>query len=177
MSFTPDEGEIERARDGRRGKREHIHEFEELLELFLVQDAETLLLVDHDEPEVLENDVAGNEPMGADDDVDAAFAQKLQDFALFGVRPETAEHFDSDRIIEHALPEGLEMLLREDGGRREDGHLFAFHDRFEGGANRDLCFAETDVAADQTIHRTRLLHVALRRGDRGELVRRFAVGE
>ncbi len=142
-----------------------------------MQDAEALLLVDHDQTEVLENDVAGNEPMRADDDIDAAFAQKLQDFALLGVRAETAEHFDADRVIEHALPEGFEMLLREDGGRREDGDLFAFHDRFEGGANRHLRFAETDVAADQAIHRTRLLHVALGGGDGRELVRRFAVGE
>ena len=103
--------------------------------------------------------------------------RSCEHFALLGVRPETAEHFDADRIIEHALPEGLEMLLREDGGRREDGDLFAFHDRFEGGANRDLRFAETDVAADQAIHRARLLHVALGRGDRRELIRRFAVGK
>ena len=81
--FHAHERKIKRARNRRGGEREHIHQFEQLLELLLVQHAEALLLVDHDQAEVLENDVAGNEPMGADDDVDAAFAQELQDFALF----------------------------------------------------------------------------------------------
>ena len=90
------------------------------------------------------------------------------------MRPETAEHFDAHRIIDHALAKSFEMLLRENGGRREDGDLFAFHDRFEGGANGDLGFSETDVAADQAIHRARLFHVVFGCGDRGELIRRFA---
>ena len=60
---------------------------------------------------------------------------------------------------------------------REDGDLFAFHHRLEGGANRDLGFAEADVAADQAIHRARLFHVALRFGDRLELVGRFPEGK
>ena len=82
------------------------------------------------------------------------------DFALFRLRAEAAEHFDPDRIIEHALPEGFEMLLRQHGRRREHRDLFAVHDRLEGGANRHLGFAETDVAADQAIHRARSFHVA-----------------
>ena len=36
-----------------------------------MQDAESLLFVDHDQAEIFKNDVAGNEAMGADDDVDA----------------------------------------------------------------------------------------------------------
>ena len=42
-----------------------------------MQNAEALLFVDHDQAEILENHVAGNEPMRADDDVDAAFAEQL----------------------------------------------------------------------------------------------------
>jgi hypothetical protein len=40
------------------------------------------------------------------------------------------------------------MLLREHGGGREDRDLFAFHHGFEGGSDRDLGFAEADVAAN-----------------------------
>ena len=98
----------------------------------------------------------------------------LQHFVLFGLRTKTAEHFDAHRVIEHALPEHFEMLLRENSGRREHGDLFAVHDRFERGANRDFRFAETDVAADQAIHRARPFHVDLRVDDRLHLVRRFA---
>ena len=44
------------------------------------------------------------------------------------------------------------MLLRQHGRRREHGDLFAVHHRFERGANRDFGFAETDIAANQSIH-------------------------
>ena len=76
--FHADERQIKRARDRRGGKREHVDELEELLEFLLVQHAEALLLVDHDQAEILENDVAGNEPVRADDDIDAAVAQLLR---------------------------------------------------------------------------------------------------
>src|SRR5205085_2974221 len=100
-----------RDRGGREG--EDIDELEKLFEFFLVQDAEALLLVDHDQAEFLESYVAGNEPVRADDDVDAAFAEELQDVALLGMRTKAAQHLDADRVIEHALPECFEMLLRE----------------------------------------------------------------
>ena len=46
-----------------------------LLQLFLVGNAEVLLLVDDDETEVLELDGLAKERMGADDDVDGAFGK------------------------------------------------------------------------------------------------------
>ena len=155
--FHADEREVKRARNRRGGEREHVDQLEELLEFLLVQHAEALLLVDHHQAEILENDVARNQPMRADDDVDPAVAQLLQDLALFALRAEAAEHFDAHRIIEHALAKRFEMLLREHRGRREDGDLFAVHDRFEGRANRHFGFAEADVAANQPIHRARPL--------------------
>ena len=48
------ERELQRARDRRRGEREHVHLGAQRLELLLVGDAEMLLLVDHEQPEVLE---------------------------------------------------------------------------------------------------------------------------
>ena len=175
--FHAHQRKIKRARNRRGGKRQHVHELEELFEFLLVQNAEALLLIDDDQAEVLENDVAGNEPVRADDDIDAAFAQQLQHFVLFGVRTKTAEHFDPHRIIEHALAEDFEMLLSENSRRREHGHLLAVHHGLERGADCDFRFAETDVAADQAIHRPRPFHVALRVDDRLHLVRRFAERE
>ena len=66
------------------------------------------------------------------------------------------------------------MLLREHGGGREDGDLFAFHNCLEGGANRDLGLAKPDIAANQPIHGARLLHVALGGVDGFELIGRLA---
>ena len=86
------EREIERARDRRGREREHVHELEHLLELLLVQHAEALLLVDDDEAEVLERDVLRDEPVRADDDIDAAVgAGPSSGLALLRVRCESGE--------------------------------------------------------------------------------------
>ena len=66
------EAHVQRARDGRRGEREHVDELAELLQPLLVRDAEALLLVHHEEAEVLERHVGGEQPVRADDDVDLA---------------------------------------------------------------------------------------------------------
>ena len=84
-----------------------------------MQNAEALLFVDHHQTEILENDVARNEAMRADDYIHSAVAQQFQNLALLGVRPKTAEHFDANRIIEHALAKRFEMLLRQHRSRRQ----------------------------------------------------------
>ena len=69
------------------------------------------------------------------------------------------------------------VLLGQNRGRHEHGHLVAGVDRFERGPHRHFGLAEADVAAEQPVHRPRLLHVVLDGGDGGELVGRFAVGK
>ena len=64
------ERQLQGARDRRRGERQHMHFGAQLLELFLVRDAEMLLLVDHDQAKILELDGLAEQRMGADDDVD-----------------------------------------------------------------------------------------------------------
>ncbi len=69
------------------------------------------------------------------------------------------------------------MLLGQDRGRHQHGHLVAGVDRLERGPHRQFGLAEADVAAEQPVHRPRLLHVGLDRGDRRQLVGRFLVGK
>ena len=75
------------------------------------------------------------------------------------------------------MPKHLEMLLGQNRGWREDRDLFAIHNRFERGANRNLGLAKTDIAANQAVHRLRALHVDLHVDDRSQLIRRFAKRE
>src|SRR5205085_8875960 len=146
----PDERKIKRARNWRGRKREHVDQLEKLLEFFFVQNAKALLFVDHNQAEIFEDDVAGDEAMRADHDLDATLANKFENFALLALGSKPAEHFDPHQIIEHTLAKNFEVLLREHGGGREDGDLSAVHDCFEGCANRNLRFAEADVAANQS---------------------------
>ena len=103
--------------------------------------------------------------MRADDDVHRARRQIFDDLFLFARRAKTREQFDAHRIIRHALAEGIEMLLRENGRRHQDRDLSSVHHRLERGANGDFGFAEADVAANQAIHRLGPFHVGFRFGD------------
>ncbi len=147
------ERELQRARDRRRGQRQHVDLGAHLLELFLVRDAEMLLLVDDDEAEVLELDGLAKERVGADDDVDGAFGKALLHAREFGCGDQPRSLRDLHRIAAQPFGEGLEVLARQQRGRHHDRDLPAAHRRDKGGAQRHFGLAEADVAADQTIHR------------------------
>jgi len=76
------ERHVERARDRRGGQRQHVDRGAKLLHLLFVGDAEAVLLVYDDEAEILEVDVAGQQPVGPDHDVDGAPGQTLDDRLL-----------------------------------------------------------------------------------------------
>ena len=61
--------------------RQHVDRGAQPLHLLLVLDAEALLLVDDDQPEVLDPDVGVEQPVGADDDVDGAVGEPGDDLA------------------------------------------------------------------------------------------------
>ena len=126
----------------------------QLLDRLLVADAEALLLVDDEQAEVLERDVLGQQPVGADDDVDLAGARRPSTTfrAWPGVR-KRRQHLDPHRVAGEALAEGLEVLLGQQRGGHEHRHLLAVLHRLERGPDGHLGLAEADVAADQAVHR------------------------
>ena len=160
------EREVKRARNRRGAQRQHVHERAETFEFFLVQHAEALLLVNHDEAEVFENNVVLHDAMRADDNVNRASRQIFDDFLLLALGAKAREQLDANRIIRHAFAEIVEMLLRENGRRHENRNLFSAHHGLERGANGDFRFAKTNVAANQTIHWLGVFHVGLGFGNR-----------
>src|SRR5207302_10668182 len=62
--FHADEREIKSAGNRRGRKCEYVHQLEQLLEFFFMQNAEALFFVDDDDAEILENNVTRNQPMG-----------------------------------------------------------------------------------------------------------------
>ncbi len=155
------EGHLERARDRAGRERKHVDPLGHALDRLLVAHAEALLLVDHQEPEVLEPHVLGQEPVGADDHVDRPVGQPLHDGTLLGGREEAAEHLHADRIGRVALGDGLRVLAGQERRRREDGGLRPLLHRLEHRPHRHLRLAEPDVAAHEPVHGAWLLHVAL----------------
>ena len=87
-----------------------------------------------------------------------------------GVGLEPAERRDVDREAGVAVGEGGVVLLDQKRGRHQDRHLLAVLHGLEGGPDRDLGLAVSDVAADQPVHRHDLLHVPLDLFDGRQLV-------
>ena len=140
-------------------------------------DAEALLLVDHHQTEVLEPHAAGEQPVGADDDVDGAVGQAVDHDLRLGVALEPGQRLDVHRVGRVPVDERVEVLLHQERRRHQHGHLGAVLHGLERRPHRDLGLAVADVAADQSVHRDRLLHVRLDLVDGDQLVRRLGVGE
>ena len=140
-----------------------------------MRDAESLLFVHHEQPEVAELHVFREQPVRADDDVDLAGGEIFQHDLLFRLRAKPADHVDPDREAREALRQRPQVLEREDRRRGQEGDLLAVHDGLEGRAHRDFRLAVADVAAEQPIHRRRGFHVGLDVGNRRRLVRRQIV--
>ena len=87
--------------------------------------------------------------------------QALDDFARFlaACRIATATAIAKGNSAIRAL-NVRQVLLGQDRGRHEHGHLVAGVDRLERRPHRHFGLAVADVAAQQAIHRPRLLHVA-----------------
>ena len=99
--------------------------------------------------------------MCADDEVDIS-ALDIGDYLfLLLVGAEAREHFDVHRKRAHTAHRGLVVLQSQNGRGNEQRDLLARDYRLVGGAQGDLRLAVADVAAEQAVHRARLLHVLL----------------
>ena len=168
---------VQRAGDRRGRQRQHIDADEALFELFLVLDAEPLLLVDDDKAQVLEFYIAGQQPVRADYNVHGAVLQPAQRLLLLLGGAVAGQKPDADGEGLHAGQRGVEVLPRQNRRGGQDRALFAAHHAFERGAQCDLGLADADVTAEQPVHRPRLLHIVLDVCRAGQLVGRFLIGK
>src|SRR5690606_31264363 len=121
--------------------------------LLLVLDAEAMLFVDDHESEILELDVVLQELVGADHDVDAAARDALQHF-LGSLRAAKARQLlDAYGPIRKPVGERAVVLLRQQGRRYEHRYLVTAVHSDESRAQCHFSLAESDVAADDPVHR------------------------
>ena len=78
----PDQRHVQGARNGRGRHGEHVHFFAHLLDAFFVADAESLLFVDDQQSEIGKLHVLRKQTVRADQDVDFAGFDFLQNFFL-----------------------------------------------------------------------------------------------
>ena len=129
----------------------------------------------------MEVDVGLGDSMGADDDVDGAPGEALERLPFLRRRTEPRQRPDGEGELREPGGEAVPVLLAEDGGGDEDGHLMARLDRLERRPHRHLRFPEADVAAQQPVHRAGPFHVGPDRVGRRLLIgcgiEREGVGE
>ena len=171
------QGHVQGARYRRRREGENVDVAAHLLQVLLVGHPEPLLLVDHDQPQVLELHVLLEQAVGAYDDVHRALGQPLHYLPLLRLRAEPGQHLHPHRKGAQTLLERLVVLLSQNGGGHQEGHLAPVHHRLEGRPNGHFRLAVAHVAADQAVHGPRPLHVSLHLADGGQLVRCLHVGE
>ena len=170
-----DQGHVQRPRNRRGAQGQDVDIGCPGLPFFLLGHAEALFFIDDQETQVLELDLLVEQAVGPDEDVDIAGQGPGQDIFLFFIRAEAVEDVDVDAEGTEAFHKGLEMLLRQDRRRHQDGDLLASCDGFEDGPHGHFSLAETDVAADQAVHGRRLFHAGLDIADGFQLIFRFFI--
>ncbi len=157
----PNHTHMKCSRNGRGGKRQHIHILPKLFYFLLVSNAEALLLIDHKKPQALERHILGQEPVRTDHDVHPARSDARQGLFLFCSCAESGQHLHAHRVFLHALREGIEVLLCQNCCGNKNRDLPAVLHCLEGRPDGNFRLSKAHVAADQTIHDLVRLHILL----------------
>ncbi|MNM82367.1 hypothetical protein D3C81_943950 [compost metagenome] len=164
---------VQRTRDRRGGEGEDVDLAAQGLELFFLAHAKAVLFVDDGQAQVLEAYIVLQQLVGADEDVDLAFGQLGGGVGDFLGRLEAAHHLHAHRPVGKAVAEAVVVLLGEQGGGHQYGHLAAAVHGNECRAHGHFGLAEADVAAHQAVHRLGRQHVGAHGFDGSLLVRGF----
>ena len=119
----PRQRQLQGARDRRGGQGQHMDGGAQFLELFLVADAEMLLLVDDDQPEILEGHLLAEHGMGADDDIHRTIRRARARCAHVGGGGHARHLRQPDRQAGKTRGEILVMLAGEQRGRHHHRDL------------------------------------------------------
>jgi hypothetical protein len=167
----------ERARDRRRGQRQHVDFRAQLLQLLLLPHAEPVLLVDDDKAQILEHDVGLDELVRADHEVDRAGLDAFEGRFHLLRGAKARQLGELHRKVGKPVGKHLKMLLGEECRRHEHRDLLAVGERHERRAQRHLRLAEADIPADQPVHRLAIREVTDDGLDRRLLVGRLVEAE
>ncbi len=131
--------------------------------------AESVLLVDDHEAEIAEHDILLEDRMRADENVDASLFQRVDDLRALAAALAPGEERDAQARRSAEVADGLEMLARQELGRRHQRRLRA---RFHGGGHgqqRHHGLAAADIALEQAKHAVGAFKVGIDLGQRASL--------
>jgi len=163
----------ERARNRRGGEREHIHLGAHGFHGFFVAHAKAVFFVDDEQAQVFELDRLAEQLVRAHHDVDLAFSQTFGGSGDFFGRAKAAHLGNFDGPFAEAVHQGLVMLLGQQSGGGQEGHLLATRHGHKGSAQGHLGFAKAHIATHQAVHGAWADHVLHDGVDGGALVGGF----
>ena len=111
--------------------------------------------------------------MSANDDVDGAVSQPGQRCLNFLGVAKTTEFSDLDWPVSKSTAHGLVVLLCQQRGWDQNGHLLAIRNRNKRGAQGDFRLAKTDITTNQAVHGLSRYQILNRCMNGGQLIGRF----
>ena len=164
-------GQHQRARDRRGAQHQHVDRLALGGERQPLAHPKTMLLVDHRQRQRLEYHVVLDQRVGADQEIDLAGLEPRQQFAALLALFATGQDRDPQAGALGQRRDGLDVLARQNFGRRHQGGLLADFGDGGGGQQRHHGLAEAYIALQQPQHPHRLAEICRdRRG--GLLLRR-----
>ena len=145
----------QRARDRRGGEHQHVDRLALLRQRQPLMHAEAVLLVDDREREIAERDILLEQRMGADQQIDVAEREPVENFLALAAALAPGEDGDANAGGLRQRGDGVEMLAGENLGRRHEGGLPAGFDHGGGGHQRHHGLAGADIALQQPQHALR----------------------
>ena len=171
--------EQQRARDRRRGHHQKLgaRACALGLEREPLMHAEAMLLVDDDQAEVFEGDLLLEQRVRADQDVDVARLERVEDLGALASALAAREQRNAQASRRAEAADGLKMLARQQFGRRHQCRLRAGLDRRRHGEERHDRLAAADIALEQAQHAAGAREIGVDLGERAGLRAREREGQ
>ena len=138
-------------------------------------DTKALLLINNNETQVLKLHIRREQPVGTNNDIDAAGRQTSNRGFYFTRSFKSREPGKVDRKTGVSLTESIHMLGYQESGGNQDSYLFPILDCLKSRTHRDLSLSVPHIATDHSVHRDRALHVGFHIIDCCQLIRRLLI--
>ena len=148
-----------------------------MTKLLFGRDAELLLFVYNEKPQVLEANALANEFVRTYYNIYGSRFQALENLFRLLLSASPSEVFNLDGKVLEAARKSMEMLISEHSCRHKNGNLLVVDTSLESSSNRDLRLAKAYISANEPIHRPLPFHISLNILSGFQLVGRIFIEE
>ena len=146
-----------RNRSGR--QCQYIHILFDFLDLLLVGNTKSLLLIYHQQTKVLKLYIFRQKTMCANNNIHPSGFEIFQCFLLFSLCSESRKKSNIHWIFLHTLTKSIVVLLSQNRCRHQHCALPSLLHHFESCTNGNFCLAKSHITADKSIHDLCTFHI------------------